>query len=358
MNNEVPAMDAVEIRAGEWILERDSGHFPPERRAALERWLSADARHREVYLRFDEAWRLSEGLRAWRPADGRINAQVLASSSRQAVVDSTVGQRRAFLRARLPHSRRMLAFAASVLVAVLGVSTWAMWPSGTAYSTAIGGYERVALDDGSVVQLNTNTRLRVSFTDRSRRVQLDRGEAYFEVAHDRGRPFIVQAGDRQIVAVGTQFAVRRESDGVRVSVTEGTVRLTGGEGSTPEVSTAAESQLTAESALILLPAGSVARLPAAGSVRVEHHSLPEVESELTWRTGALVFHNQALSDVVAEINRYNRRQFVIRDPALASLPFGGNIRATDPEALIDALRTLGIQADQTGNTVVLRRNSP
>jgi len=109
---------------------------------------------------------------------------------------------------------------------------------------------------------------------------------------------------------------------------------------------------------MLLPAGSVARLAEARPVRIEHQAVPEVESQLAWRTGTLAFHNQALGDVVAEINRYNRRQFVITDPTLASLPFGGNIRSTDPQSLIDALRTLGIRADETSDTVALSRNSP
>jgi len=231
-----------------------------------------------------------------------------------------------------------------------GAVTWLLWPLGTAYSTAVGGYQRLVLDDGSVLQLNTNTGVRVLLNDHSRRVILERGEAFFDVARDRARPFVVQAGGRQIVAIGTQFAVRRERDDVRVTVTEGTVGI-------DSERHEANPTLQPDSSL-LLPAGSVARIAATGTLKVEHHSVPDVESELTWRTGILAFHNQTLGDVVAEINRYNRRQFAVRDPGLALLPFGGNVRAADPQSLIDALRTLGIHAEETSEAVVLSRDRP
>jgi transmembrane sensor len=248
---------------------------------------------------------------------------------------------------------------------------WAFLPAGTAYTTAVGGYQRIVLDDGSVLQLNTNTKLRVALSEVERRVQLDHGEAYFEVIPDVARPFIVQAGNRRIVAVGTHFAVRRDNGDVRVSVIEGSVRLAGddlaGEESradpqatetsrTPDAGSDPRRMHTNEAAL--LPAGTIVRIASAGTVRVEHRPIPELEAQLTWRTGTLVFHNQPLGEVVTEINRYNRRHFVILDPGLATLSFGGNLKPTDPQSLIDALRTLDIQADEGPNTVTLRHHSP
>jgi transmembrane sensor len=244
-------------------------------------------------------------------------------------------------------------------------------PAGTPYTTAVGGYQRIVLEDGSVLQLNTNTKLRVALSEVERRVQLDHGEAYFEVTHDVARPFVVQAGSRRIVAVGTQFSVRRDRGDVRVSVTEGTVRLAGDElvgeegradpqapktSRTPDAGADPRRMHTSEAAL--LPAGTIAWIASTGTVRVEHRPLPEVESQLTWRTGTLVFHNQPLGEVVTEINRYNRRHFVITDPALATLSFAGNLKPTDPQSLIDALRTLDIEADEGPNTVTLRHHSP
>jgi transmembrane sensor len=270
------------------------------------------------------------------------------------------------------HPKSLLALAASVLLVLLTVVLWAFVPAGTAYTTAVGGYQRIVLDDGSVLELNTNTKLRVALTEVERRVQLDRGEAYFEVTHDVARPFIVRVGSRRIVAVGTQFSVRRDSGDVRVTVTEGTVRLAADElvgeerradpeapetPRTPDAGTDPRRRMhTSEAAL--LPAGTIVRIAAAGTVRVEHRPLPEVKSQLTWRTGTLVFHNQPLGEVVTEVNRYNRRHFIITDPTLATLSFGGNLKPTDPQSLIDALHTLNIQADEGPDTVTLRRHSP
>jgi hypothetical protein len=93
---------------------------------------------------------------------------------------------------------------------------------------------------------------------------------------------------------------------------------------TPDAGADPRRMHTSEAAL--LPAGTIVRIASAGTVRVEHRPLPEVESQLTWRTGTLVFHNQPLGEVVTEINRYNRRHFVITDPALATLSFGGNLK--------------------------------
>lgn len=269
------------------------------------------------------------------------------------------------------HPKSLLALAPSVLLVLLTVVLWAFVPAGIAYTTAVGGYQRIVLDDGSVLELNTNTKLRVALTEVERRVQLDHGEAYFEVTHDLARPFIVRAGSRRIVAVGTQFSVRRDSGYVRVTVTEGTVRLDADElvreerradpeasetSGTPDAGADPRRMHTSEAAL--LPAGTIVQIASAGTVRVEHRPLPELESQLTWRTGTLVFHDQPLGEVVTEVNRYNRRHFIITDPTLAKLSFGGNLKPTDPQSLIDALHTFNIQADEGPNTFTLRRHSP
>lgn len=328
-----PRMDPIETRAAQWVLERDRGDLSPQRREALEIWLSADARHRDAYLRFYEAWRVSAGLRAWRQAAGgiRLNA-------------SNSGPLR---------PKRRFALVASVLLPLIVALAWVLWPVGTVYFTAVGGYQRIVLDEGSVLQLNTDTRLRVRLTNHERRIQLERGEAYFEVSHDPGRPFIVIAGNQRVMAVGTQFSVRRDKDDIRVSVTEGTVRVTR---QTSNLGLTLSSQPADE--VTVLPAGAIADIPRAGTAHVERHPLPEVESELTWRTGTLVFHDRPLSDVIAEVNRYHRRQVIIADPGLSRLPFGGNLRSTDQQSLIDALRTLDIHVEETADTITLSRTSP
>src|SRR6202040_1387699 len=116
--------------------------------------------------------------------------------------------------------------AAAVCIAAAIVVGWMAWShQGTSYRTAIGGIAAISMKDGSTVTLNTNSEIRVALNETERRVDLERGEAFFEVAKDHNRPFIVRVGDQRVIAVGTKFSVRREPNHVRVVVTEGRVRL-------------------------------------------------------------------------------------------------------------------------------------
>jgi transmembrane sensor len=333
-------MDAVETQAAQWVLQRDRAEFTAEQRAALERWLAEDGRHREAYLKLDEIWCLSGSLRNYRPANGRFDRDVLGS----------VRPPRGKFRHRSPRFLSafqpiMLATGMLMLIALLASTYWVLRIPGERYVTAVGGYQRVLLEDGSVIQLNTDTRLHVHYTPERREIYLDRGEAYFEVAHNFARPFVVDAESRRVVAVGTQFSVRREADDIRVSVTDGTVRLEGNGGLTPAI--APKEQL--------LPAGSIAVASTLGAVHVARTAVSEVEQHLSWRSGLLIFKNQSLAEIVTEINRYNLRQLRIADPELAAVTIGGNFKPNDLESFLAALHTLNIQTTQSGNTIEVYR---
>src|SRR5262249_47175706 len=139
--------------------------------------------------------------------------------------------------------------------------------NGGRYSTPVGGIDNVALADGSRMTLNTDTRIRVALTETERRIELDKGEGFFEVAKDPSRPFVVYAGNKRVVAVGTKFSVRRENDDVEVIVTEGRVRLgqqsflpsTAREGSSAASAGTGNDARNSRNADTLLNAGTVAR---------------------------------------------------------------------------------------------------
>jgi transmembrane sensor len=204
------------------------------------------------------------------------------------------------------------------------------------YSTAVGGLAAVPLKDGSNVTLSSATALRVRLGFRERRVDVTQGEAFFEVAKDPGRPFIVAAGVGRVTAVGTKFSVRREGDDFRLVVTEGTVRF----------ANAATSRV--------LPAGSIVH--AHGSdVVVQAASLSDAESLLSWRSGYVAFHETALADAVAEFNRYNRRKIVIGDPQIAALRLTGKFRATNIDSFSRLLeQSFAVRATQTPESIELR----
>ena len=179
----------------------------------------------------------------------------------------------------------------------------------------------------------------ISPGDRERVVEIERGEAFFEVAHDPNRPFIVKAGDRRVIAVGTQFSVRRVGADLRVVVSEGTVRY--------------ESSATDSPAPTLLPAGSMARA-RGDAIQVQQRPVTEAERSLTWRNGLLTFRNTPLAEAVAEFNRYNVRQIVIEDPAIAGLEVGGVFRSRNVEPFVHLLEHgFAVQATIQADRIVL-----
>jgi transmembrane sensor len=190
--------------------------------------------------------------------------------------------------------------------------------------------------------------MRTRLSPNHREVVLERGEALFKVAHDATRPFDVQAAGTTVRAVGTEFSVRvREPNeraqgqpgqkDVEVLVKEGRVAID-----------PPKQQLERAAALppsvSMLSAGETVTI-SASRVSVQKVAETDVDKKLSWTEGRLWFERQRLADVVAEFNRYNRRQMVIADPAIADLRIGGGFEATDPESFVAALeRTFGIRA--------------
>jgi transmembrane sensor len=240
---------------------------------------------------------------------------------------------------------RMYALAASVLLAVvLGAAIYWMAPSGRVYETEVGGISTVPMADGSKVTLNTDSKVRVAVTVKERHVELAQGEAFFEVAHDGSRPFVVQAGKKRVIAVGTKFSVRRDDDEVRVVVTEGKVRM--------ENDTQSE---TTDAGGLYLEAGAVAVASGAG-VLVEKRAPSAAEERLGWRNGVLIFRNDSLADAIAEFNRYNTRKIVIDDPSVRTLRIEGSFRPANIDAfarILEQVYSLHVTVDD--ERILVRR---
>ena len=175
--------------------------------------------------------------------------------------------------------------------------------------------------------------------------RLDRGEALFKVAHEASRPFDVEAAGTTVRAVGTEFSVRLREPGekafgrkdVEVLVKEGRVAI-----DPPKRELERAAALPAS--VSTLSAGETVTI-SANRVHVEKVADTDMDRKLSWTEGRLWFERQRLADVVAEFNRYNRRQMVIADPAIADIRIGGGFEATDPESFVAALeRTFGIRA--------------
>lgn len=303
--------------AATWVARMDGGNWGDVEEAELQAWLDGDARRRGALLQAQAAWMTLD-----KPAaDVRL-------AERSQTKPETPSRR------VLPFSRRSFfvggggAIAASVAFAL----AWNL--GGTGYETSVGEIRRVPLADGSVAAINTASKIEVALAERRRSVVLDRGEAWFQVAKDPTRPFVVEAGRVRVQAVGTAFSVRRRDNGAEVLVTEGVVEAwaDGAEGNRVRL-TAGQSAFIADNAAI----ERAAAVPSS------------VDRKLAWRSGKIDLLGETLSGAIAEFNRYNQRQIVLADPALGSEQFDGVFRTDDPEGFAIAVKSaLDVPVDVSG----------
>lgn len=333
----------IERTAAAWLARRDSGDWPPTAQIELERWLDQATAHRVAFLRLHTAWEEAGRLRAL--GAGVAEARPTRSTwlhHAGSGNDPTLQRRASTRRLSGRHASRRRAWVAvaviSVLVAsiALGGRFWRPLPTSVAvtrYSTGVGQVRTVALADGSRAVLNSDSRIEVRLAPATRDIALTRGEAIFEVAKDHRRPFIVATGGFRAVAVGTRYSVRASDAGLRVVVTEGTVRLESpARGSTAEPS-------------VMLPAGSVA-LVRGNDVLVRSLTVADAQQMLDWRNGFLTFHDTSLADAANEFNRYTSCKLVIADPEAGALRIGGSFRWDNEAAFVRLLQAgLPVRAD-------------
>lgn len=254
--------------------------------------------------------------------------------------------------------------ASACLMAVLG--GWlALGARGQLIQTELAERRQVMLDDGTVVQLEPETTLRVRFEDRDRHIALERGRALFRVAKDAQRPFWVSTEHTSVRAVGTAFGVERSEQSVVVTVAEGTVAV----GRGPVQSTPSEDVVSGRSGSgadafvseILLTAGQQLTVRSSGAM--DRVRTVDAARALSWAQGQLIFENARLADVVQEFNRYNRTQLRIDDLQLATRPVSGVFDATDIETLLAFIRqgsdqgSSEIRITQTAEGVVIGSSS-
>src|SRR5258708_1618056 len=302
----------IDEEAAVWIWRMDSAAVAAADRQAFEAWLRQDPRHR----------RAAAGLSAvWSTLDG------LAEAKREEKIATFANT------AKLPllHHPQRWWFAAAALAAVAVGAIWLRQGSGESQTlaTAVGQQRNVTLADGSTVTLNTNTILETDLRRRTREIYLRKGEAHFQVAHDRSRPFLVHAGDAVVRAVGTAFEVRVLTDQhVDVVVDEGRVEVQATALPPASPNPAAHTRAAAATTVRALNAGE--RLSTASrDYAVTPITAQQMSSELAWREGAIIFDGQPLSEAIAEIERYTDARIIVTDPEIARLRVGGRFRPRD-----------------------------
>lgn len=330
---------AIEAEAMAWLAEREEG-FAPGRAAAFEAWRRRDVRHATAVAELEQVLAQLDGL-----ADRRDEVNAHFNRVSPALLPGR--EVAATVPAGFARGWRAVAWgglAAALLVgSYLGYRAPPSAPApATRYATTTAGYERARLDDGTTLELNTASAARVQFTTTERRVDLESGEAHFEVARDTARPFVVHAGGVTVRAVGTAFNVRFVSGAVEVTVTEGKVAV-------GPASSADGATLVTASQRLAVP------LAAASPAAPESLAPAEVRAVVAWQRRATDFSDTPLAEVAARFNRHNTLQIVLAEPALGARRIGGMFALDDVEAFVRLLERDGIiRTERHGDTLLLR----
>lgn len=331
-----PDMAALDCEAAAWVARFDAGDVSAQDQAAFQAWLNRSALHRQAIAEFGSFWsefdrlgQLTDSIGAGREPGPQLRRSAaspgarywLAASAAVILVMAAFG---GVVRQEIP-ARPSLRQAAVPRP-----------PVQQSYATAIGAQKKFALADGSIVTLNTNSRIDVELGGHSREIHLVQGEAFFEVVHDKTRPFTVYANRYVVRDIGTAFAVHLLEKGLlNVRVTKGSV----------EISASAAGGPAKEKSLGVLQAGR----DVVFGQRIVHSEVmsdAELSRKLAWRQGQLIYSGQPLADVLADISRYSDIEIELADPDLRNLPVGGAFSVNQTEAIFAALENnFGVHAE-------------
>lgn len=358
MSTEPENQDTIDDTAALWLAEAEEG-LTAERQREFVRWQEMDPRHAAAVRQMQ--WGRSI-LRKLPQIRGEL----------QPVIDFPTSQPNATSRRTAGHWRHILGGCAAAVV--LGAAAWMAWPgkaeSAQRYACDAGGYQRVTLQDGSLLELNEHSKVVVKFLPRVRHISLEAGEAHFSVAKDANRPFVVEAKGLTVRAIGTAFRVRIEPSSVDVLVTEGRVTVNSAALTESAWQTPAEPVHLGIGQLVEISAGEQSRIetgsgkgvPAITAKPTVEKATPEsIRRALDWQEKRLFFSEVPLREVVAQFNRRNRLQLVVDDQQLASRPVGGTFAADNVEGFVRLLESSGtVTTDRRGEfEIVLRpRSSP
>ena len=308
----------VEKQAADWLADRDRDDWSDADQVRLDAWLAQSPAHEIAYWRLEIAWARTERLAALR---------------RPAQASPKVS------RARGPIFARAAGAVGAIAIAGLLAGSYFFRGEEQTISTSVGGHKKVTLADGSLIELNTDTALRIASSGATRKIFLDRGEAYFRISHDAKHPFVVLAGDHRVIDVGTAFVVRRDSERLEVTLLEGRARFE-------------STGILASKAVDLTPGDEIVAT-ADGAARA-HKPVSALANKLGWRHDVLVFDGTTLADAAAEFNRYSKIKLVIADSHVARLTINGTFRTGNLQAFVDATQVvLGLNViDHTDEIVI------
>lgn len=310
----LPAPDDIDAQAARFVARMDGDGWSDACEQELDNWLARDTKHAGALLRAQAAWMT---LDRPHPFPASLLEEQAATS---------------------PVSRRGLLIGGGAAIAA-SIAASFLFFGATSYATAVGEIRRVPLDDGSTAAINTNSAIKVDLSRAVRNVSVEQGEAWFQVAKDKKRPFIVTAGRARVKAVGTAFSVRERDGGTDILVTEG------------EVEVWAEG---AEGYRVRVKAGGRAFVADNAAIKKISPAPSSLDRQLAWRSGKVDFAGERLDKAVAEFNRYNQRHIIIADPAIAGEQLDGVFRTDDPVGFANAIKvTLKVPVNTSDSSEIL-----
>jgi transmembrane sensor len=309
--------------ASTWFVDFRVGDVDARARDEFRRWLQRSPEHIQAYIEIATTYAELPAASIPRKSatDEAFDVDALIARARTGSDANIVPIESAAVRTghRNREDRRRMPVAVAIAIAAICASTWFYLQRGT-YSTVIGEQRSLILEDGSTVELNSNSEIRVRYAESERHIDLVEGQAQFHVAKNKARPFIVRSGDTQVRAVGTQFDVYRRTSGTTVTVIEGQVALEGASTASLEVLLSAGEQAVVTHEVIEKPAKA------------------NITAATAWTARRLVFDATPLSEVAEEFNRYNRRQLIVDEAQLADFHVSGTYSTTNPDSLLRFLR--------------------
>jgi len=321
----------IQVQASQWISKMDRGFNATENDAFIA-WANQSDLHRETLFSFAALWddlSVLNELSALFP----INNQHKKKKSSQTFITK-------------------IAMAASIVfVFILGSNIYTnLLPDSKMneqqyteiknLSTVVGQQSRFSLSDGSIIQLNTNSLVKINFSQNKRLLTLVRGEARFDVAKDKTRPFTVTSGDKSFTALGTIFNVQKNSNqDMELVVTEGRVLITKANQLIDRIAKKIYQLPKEQLPGLLVTSGEKAIISQEIPQKVQQVSLDQVQKDLAWQQGMLIFEGDSLASALAEVSRYTSTNFELVDSELAEIKIAGYFKAGDIVGLLQSLHS-------------------
>ena len=345
--------------AAEWLLRLSERDLQDADIDAWNAWMEASPLHAQAFEDVHLLWDAAADVTSDDVVQARVasDGQALraATPSPPGITDASFRPRPTTVPSHRPpprsRARRWVALAASVAVVVVMVGLWKQEaphaPTELHVVADIGAPRKTTLPDGSRLDLDAGSEVVVQFSSQRRQVELVRGQAYFSVAQDPGKPFEVRAGGAMAQALGTHFSVARRNEGVRVVVTEGRVQVSDLRANRGGIANHVV-QLVANQSATLAEDG-----PLQGPVDLD------AASTLAWLQGKVTYRSETLGNVVADLNRYSRLPIVLEDKQLAQLRVTGRWSTTDLDVWLDSVaQALSLSVVRKQDEILLVPTAP